>query len=68
MYTVVPRIETVVTKHFSSIVPWFQIEGQLLYEGQLLIFHQGCWLVIRYCIAVVHVHRHLWARGPAVFS
>ena len=37
--TVFPRIETAVTKHFGSIVPRFEFEGRLLYEGQLLIFH-----------------------------
>ena len=49
--TIFPQIETAVTKHFSSIVPRFQFEGWLLYEGRLLIFHQGCGLVIRYCMA-----------------
>ena len=30
--TVFPRKGTAVTKHFSSIVPWLQFEGRLLYE------------------------------------
>ena len=46
--TVFPRLETAVTKHFSSIVPRFQFEGQLLYEGRLLIF--------QHCIAVALLH------------
>ena len=28
--TVFSRIETAGTKHFSSVMPWFQFEGQLL--------------------------------------
>ena len=35
-----------VTKHFGSIVLQLQCEGQLLYKERLLIFHQGCGLVI----------------------
>ena len=52
--TVFPRIETAVSKDFSSVVPRFQFEAQLLYEGRLLIFRQGCGLLIRYRIAVAH--------------
>ena len=34
-----PEIGTMVTKHFSSIVPWLPFEGWLLkYDGWLLIF------------------------------
>ena len=50
--TVFPRLETTVPKHFSFIVPRFQFEWRLLYEGRLLIFYQGRGLVIRYCKAV----------------
>ena len=52
MHTIFPRSETAVTKHFSSMVPQFLLQGRLLYEGWLLIFHQGCELVMRYCKAV----------------
>ena len=63
LITIFPWLEIVVTKNFNSIMPRFQFEGQLLYEGRLLIFHQGCGLVthmytILYssCSAIQYMH------------
>ena len=55
--TVFPRLETAVTKDFSSTVPRFQFEGRLLYEGRLLILHQVCGLLYNIC-----THAILFAR------
>ena len=57
--TVFPRLETVVTKHFCSIMPWFQ------FKGQLLIFYQGCEPVIRYCITLALLYNiYMYTRLP----
>ena len=63
LITIFPQLEIVVTKNFNSIMPQFQFEGQLLYEGRLLIFHQGYGLVthmytILYssCSAIQYMH------------